>query len=115
MFSVYEQNIITSVPYLAPLFRRWVSDFGYRIGYGSRSHTVHTTENYILKSYGKNSVKSSVNHDPTSTISKRTVIRTPSEELILGVGDEPGPREIMRTTEYKVVVDEDRTVKDYNN
>ncbi|EED13598.1 integral membrane protein [Talaromyces stipitatus ATCC 10500] len=108
-------NIITSVPYLAPLFRRWVSDFGYRIGYGSRSHTIHTTENYIMKSYGKNSVKSSVNHDPTSTISKRAVIRTPSEELILGAGDEPGPREIIRTTEYKVVVDEDKTIKDYRN
>ncbi|KAF3397426.1 hypothetical protein DPV78_008317 [Talaromyces pinophilus] len=108
-------NIITSIPYLAPLFRRWVSDFGYRIGYGSRSHTVHTTENYILKSYGKNSVKSSVNHDPTSTVSKRTVMRTPSEELILGAGDELGPREIMRTTEYKVVVDEDKTIKDYHN
>ncbi|EEA19337.1 hypothetical protein TMatcc_009473 [Talaromyces marneffei ATCC 18224] len=108
-------NIITSVPYLAPLFRRWVSDFGYRIGYGSRSHTVRTTENYILKSYGKNSIKSSVNHDPTSTVSKRTVIRTPSEELILGVGDEPGPREIMRTTEYKVVVDEEKKIKDYSN
>lgn len=103
------------MPFLAPLFRRWVSDFGYRIGYGSRSHTVRTTENYILKSYGKNSVKSSVNHDPTSTVSKRAVKRTPSEELILGAGDEPGPREIMRTTEYKVVVDENKTINDYHN
>lgn len=114
MISVAKQNIITSVPYLAPLFRRWVSDFGYRLGYGSRSHTIRTTENYILKGYGKNSIKSSINNDPTSIAPKRAVRRTPSEELILGAGDEPGPREIVRTTEYKVVVDGDKSTTDYN-
>lgn len=97
------------------MFRRWVTDFGYRIGYGSRSHTVRTTENYILKSYGKNSAKASVNnYDQTSSsVPKRPIIRTPSEELILGTGGEPGPREIMRTTEYKVVVDENTDNKEY--
>ncbi|OKL61077.1 hypothetical protein UA08_03075 [Talaromyces atroroseus] len=108
-------NFITSIPYLAPLFRRWVSDFGYRMGYGSRSHTARTTDQYALQSYGKNSVKSRATGDHlSSVVTKRGVVRTPSEELILGVG-EPGPNEIMRTTEYRVVVDEDKNIRSYNN
>lgn len=68
-----------------------------------------------MQSHGKNSTKSSANTN-TNPISlagpKRGIHRTPSEELILGAG-EPGPNEIVRTTEYQVEIDENKDVGTY--
>ncbi|KAH8688837.1 integral membrane protein [Talaromyces proteolyticus] len=99
-------NIITSVPYLAPMFKRWVSDFGYQVGYRSRTRTVvPTTDRYALHAYGKDGIKLSAHKDTVAVTSKKVVSRTPSEELILGTY-QPTGNNIIRTTEYRVTVDD---------
>ncbi|KAL1966147.1 hypothetical protein VTN77DRAFT_4699 [Rasamsonia byssochlamydoides] len=112
-------NIVTSLPFLAPMLKRWISDFGYQLGY--KKSTLRS--GYILQPFSKGSIKSSTTRSNVTTtrhshvpmlmpVSMSRVSRTPSQECILDARElnQPPPAVvnggITRTMEYHVTVDD---------
>lgn len=115
------QNIVSSLPFLAPMLKRWISDFGYQLGYMKSG--MRTTERYALHSFSKASVKSSTmrsnvtssHHDHHHLHPHRgtaRVSRSPSQEHILKSNNGNPVGGITRTMEYHVTVDEGEVEKE---
>lgn len=91
------------MPYLAPMLKRWISDFGHQIGYykGRSRGNASSGGRYAMHVYGKDISASRERSGTAASPYKATF----SDEHILLSREHPGDK-IMRTTEYRVTVDD---------
>ncbi|THC98028.1 hypothetical protein EYZ11_002454 [Aspergillus tanneri] len=99
-------NIVTCLPFLAPLLKGYFSDFQSR---SATKNKYRTDSHYVLQSYSRDDRLNGTVASNVSHIASSKPKRTPSEELILdGSDSENGANAngaIKMTVEYHVSVD----------
>ncbi|KAL1972578.1 hypothetical protein VTN31DRAFT_6992 [Thermomyces dupontii] len=95
--------IISSMPYLAPMLKHWISDFGHQFGYskGRSRGNASSGNRYAMHAYAKDI---SANRERSGTASSHYKPTLSDEHILLG-REHPGDK-IIRTTEYRVTVDD---------